>query len=534
MNAFNPIPKEQQRALRARLFFHLDGLALCGVVPVLDMSGVLEEALQTGGDVDEMASVFGANPGYLNVGLRMLCSQGILDAHLGEDKITYISIKEGDVAHWAKKRHLYELGRNWMEHSVGMWNRPNDALRADALQAMRALLNAVVELGVDMESTDVGATLESRIAIHLEGALVAPWMVLLGTAFGTEAMNSWEDLGKATASLHPGLQEAWGEVALALGWSGSDIGAFYLHRAAAYGVTTSYTQTFLWAKELLLGDGSWLWRTEPGEAEIHVDRTLNVWGSGGAHQAYFGHLDKIVKEVFDGPLDEQPLGLCDMGCGNGALLLHLQAFIQDHTLRGKHLATHPLMLVGADFNQEALVATADHFRQKGVKGHFLWGDIGDPDQLALDLFELHGVRLGDLLNVRSFLDHNRVYNAPIMDRPDEPMSSGAFAFRGQRLKLRNVEQSLKEHLLKWSPYVAAHGLLMIELHTVSPVDARTMQGKLPATAYDATHGFSDQYILEVPVFDALANEAGLSVASSSSRTFPSSLPATVSLRYFKA
>ena len=197
---------------------------------MLDMSGVLEEALQTGGDVDEMASVFGANPGYLNVGLRMLCSQGILDAHLGEDKITYISIKEGDVAHWAKKRHLYELGRNWMDHSVGMWNRPNDALRADALQAMRALLNAVVELGVDMESTDVGATLESRIAIHLEGALVAPWMVLLGTAFGTEAMNSWEDVGKATASLHPGLQEAWGEVALALGWSGSDIGAFYLHR----------------------------------------------------------------------------------------------------------------------------------------------------------------------------------------------------------------------------------------------------------------------------------------------------------------
>ena len=168
-----------------------------------------------------------------------------------------------------------------------------------------------------------------------------------------------------------------------------------------------------------------------------------------------------------------------------------------------------------------------------MKGHFLWGDIGDPDQLALDLFELHGVRLGDLLNVRSFLDHNRVYNAPIMDRPDDPMSSGAFAFRGQRLKLRNVEQSLKEHLLKWSPYVAAHGLLMIELHTVSPLDARAMQA-LPATAYDATHGFSDQYIVEIPVFDALAKEAGLSVASTSSRTFPSSLPATVSLRFFKA
>ena len=174
------------------------------------------------------------------------------------------------------------------------------------------------------------------------------------------------------------------------------------------------------------------------------------------------------------------------------------------------------------------------FRFKGVQGHFLWGDIGDPDQLALDLFELHGVRLGDLLSVRSFLDHNRVYNPPIIDRPEAPMSSGAFAFRGQRLKLRNVEQSLKEHLLKWSPYVAQHGLLMIELHTVTPSDAKQMQGRLPATAYDATHGFSDQYIVEIPVLDAMAEEAGLTVASSNSRTFPSSQPATVSLRYFRA
>ena len=533
MTSFPDATKDQQRQWRSRLFFHLDGLALCGVVPVLDLSGVLEEALQTGGDVDEMASVFGANPGYLNVGLRMLCSQGILDAHLGEDKITYVPVKNSEVAHWARHRHLYEMGRRWMEHSVGMWNRPNEALSPESLLAMRALLDVVVKMSAEEVSSDE-MTLESRLVVHLEGALVAPWMVLIGTAFGTEAMTSWEDVALATSKLDPSLQEAWGEVMHSLGWSQTPKGAFFMNRAAAYGVTTSYTQTFLWAKELLLGEGSWLWRTEPGEAEIHVDRTLNVWGSGGAHQAYFTHLDRIVKEVFDAPLETQPKGLCDMGCGNGALLLHLNEFIRQNTLRGKHLDSHPLMLVGADFNQEALVATADHFRFKGVQGHFLWGDIGDPDQLALDLFELHGVRLGDLLSVRSFLDHNRVYNPPIIDRPEAPMSSGAFAFRGQRLKLRNVEQSLKEHLLKWSPYVAQHGLLMIELHTVTPSDAKHMQGRLPATAYDATHGFSDQYIVEIPVFDAMAEEAGLAVASSNSRTFPSSQPATVSLRYFRA
>ena len=90
------------------------------------------------------------------------------------------------------------------------------------------------------------------------------------------------------------------------------------------------------------------------------------------------------------------------------------------------------MLVGADFNQEALVATADHFMQKGVEGHFIWGDIGDPDQLAIDLYEKHDIRLSELMSVRSFLDHNRVYNEPVLARPDHPASTGVTTFRGRR------------------------------------------------------------------------------------------------------
>ena len=534
MTSFSSAPKERQKQWRSRLFFHLDGLALSGIVPVLDESGVLEEVLQTGGDVDELAALFGANPGYLNVGLRMLCSQGVLESHRGEDRITYIPKKDADVAHWARLRSHYQVGRDWLNSAVGMWNAASEAMPQQSLEAMRALLDARAEV-IDSAGDDVvPRDLQQRIAVHLEGALIAPWLVTLGTQFGTEPMQSWTDVQRALEGLHTSKRMAWREVSEALRWSETDLGAFFLERSAAYGVTTSYTQTFLWARELLLGDGSWLWRTEPGEAEIHVDRTLNVWGSGGAHKTYFKYLDEVVENIFNHPLDEQPLGLCDMGCGNGALLLHLREVVERRTLRGQHLDSHPLMLVGADFNQEALVATADHFRQKGVDGFFIWGDIGDPDQLALDLFELHGVRLGDLMSVRSFLDHNRIFNPPIIERPEEPVSSGAFAFRGQRLKLRNVEQSLKEHLLKWSPYVAQHGLLMIELHTVAPEDAQSMQGRLPATAYDATHGFSDQYILEIPVFDAMAREAGLQMDKAFSRTFPSTLPATVSLRFFRA
>ena len=50
----------------------------------------------------------------------------------------------------------------------------------------------------------------------------------------------------------------------------------FIKRSSAYGVTTSYTKTFIWAKELIFGDGGYLWRIEPGDSEIHVDRTDNV------------------------------------------------------------------------------------------------------------------------------------------------------------------------------------------------------------------------------------------------------------------
>ena len=53
----------------------------------------------------------------------------------------------------------------------------------------------------------------------------------------------------------------------------------------------------------------------------------------------------------------------------------------------------------------------------------------------------------------------------------------------------------------------------------------SLQGN-PATAYDATHGFSDQYILEIPVYDAMAEEAGLRSVEAVGRNFPSKGAAT--------
>ncbi|MNQ21085.1 hypothetical protein D3C85_341870 [compost metagenome] len=90
-----------------------------------------------------------------------------------------------------------------------------------------------------------------------------------------------------------------------------------------------------------------------------------------------------------------------------------------------------------------------------------------------------------------------------------------------------------EHLQKWSPYVRKFGLLLIELHTINPKLTANNLGRTPATAYDATHGFSDQYIVEIDVFNAIAAEAGLFPDQSIFKRFPDADTATVSINLLK-
>ena len=79
----------------------------------------------------------------------------------------------------------------------------------------------------------------------------------------------------------------------------------------------------------------------------------------------------------------------------------------------------------------------------------MWGDIGNPDRLSKDLKDKYGIILSDLLNVRTFLDHNRIGEPPIHRKELVLTScSGAYAFRGKKLDNNLVIQSLKEHFYK--------------------------------------------------------------------------------------
>ncbi|MEM7292291.1 MAG: hypothetical protein AAF420_02690 [Pseudomonadota bacterium] len=136
--------------------------------------------------------------------------------------------------------------------------------------------------------------------------------------------------------------------------------------------------------------------------------------------------------------------------------------------------------------------------------------------------------------MRSFLDHNRPYEEPEkIDENRESRSTGAFSHRGRRISNNEIEQNLVDHFKKWAPHVSRFGLLVLELHTVPPKLAALNVGNTNVTAYDGTHGFSDQYILERESFLDAAREAGLEPDSRYQARYPDSDLATVSLNLLR-
>ena len=535
------LTREQKRAYRSDLFRHLDGLVTAPTAYVLHEHGVLDYLLKNKtSNLQDLAVAFKANEGYMNVALRILSSQGWLDNSLdpNTNSVQYSTNSKSEKAFelCALYKDVVELLRKSANYHPRIFNK-------EIFGDLEAIFhkfqdNYNIEFSEDTETR----SLQNQILKHLEGIITAPSIVALGMngmfhKYFMEASFRPEEFhkdGKSFASLL--------DFFAFLGWyekrngtySFTDKGLFFARRASAYGVTVSYQNTFRHLDDLIFGDPYKLWNVPKGQSEIHVDRKMNVWGSGGAHKAYFKKIDEVIIELFNKPIHEQPRGIVDMGCGNGAYIEHLFEVIEQRTLRGTMLEEHPLFLVGADYNEDALKVTRANLINADIWAKVIWGDIGRPDLLADDLKNNYNIELKDLLNVRTFLDHNRIWEDPKNESNNGVSeSSGAFAHRGKRITNERVEQNLLEHFQKWAPYVKRFGLLVIELHTIPPEITAANLGRTAATAYDATHGFSDQYIVEVDIFNKVAAEAGLFPDENHFSKFPDSELATVSINLLK-
>ena len=529
--------KREQKVHRSTIFQHLDGIGTAPSALILLQKGVLDYLLENKtATLSDVNKEFKTNEGYLNVALRILASQGWLEQSIDNTKdiINFSVNKKTEIA--CKYIPLYKDAVELINYYEGL--HPKNFGDIPLSKMGKAFKNYQENYGINFADDLLEKKIQQQILKHIEGVLLGPIIVFLGMSgmfhkYFMEANFRPEEFHEEPERFKNIL-----DMLKYLGWfkekngtyQFTDVGLFFAKRASAYGVTVSYLPIFRNVEELIFGDPKTIRDTKPGEPEKHVDRKMNVGGSGGAHSAYFKIVDEIIIEIFNQPITEQPKGVLDMGCGNGAFMQHLFDVIEKHTLRGKMLDEHPLILVGSDYNETALKITKANLIQADIWAKVIWGDIGKPDLLAKELIENYDVDLKDLLNVRTFLDHNRVFEEPSISTEHRVSNStGAFAYRGKRISNNTIEDSLLEHFQKWELYIKKFGLLVIELHTVPPQITAKNLGATAATAYDATHGYSDQYIVEVDVFNKIIKEAGLVVNKKLCRKFPDTDYATVTI-----
>ncbi|MBZ5654946.1 MAG: class I SAM-dependent methyltransferase [Acidobacteriia bacterium] len=538
------ISDAEKAQIRAVVFGHLAGVVLAPTVKALWDRRVFDlfEAGDEWVELDHVLDQTRANRGYLRAALRLLSSCGWLRqrvehgrppcyslTHEGKIALSMAPLLYGEVLSFVSKAIFLE------DFLFGESDRP-------MLPSLQELVRRSKEQwGLQPQSDPVAEQVRNQICRHLDGMIIGPTMVALARG-GILAQLEQGPVDVNSISANRASFAYILDLLAAQGWIVRDkntvsltpCGRYAAQIATSYGVTISYLPLFDNLSTLLFGNAR-ISRLDESGVELLVNRGMNVWGSGGAHRTYFKKVDEIIIEIFNRSLNLQPRGICDMGCGDATFLEHLYFVVKNHTVRGQVLDKDPLVLVGADFNKVARRVAKQTLRKAGIPVyHVISGDINRPAQLASDL-EALDLDIHDLLHVRSFLDHNRPYIPPANyasgARPGR--STGAFAHLGEEIPCDELEENLVRHLRRWAPYVGRFGLLVLELHTLPPeVTAKHLE-HTPAVAYDGTHGFSDQYLVELPLFLDCAREAGLWADERHQCKFPPSELATVSINFFR-
>ncbi len=448
--------QEEKKQLRSILFRHLDGIAIGPTIASLYEKGICTYMQNNPHfTFKKITEQFEVNDGYLNVGLRLLSSQGWLKRIIIEDG------KDIDFYLTDKGKQVYPLFLHYVKFFSFMPTciHLDDYLFNDQpfphLDTLSLLITTLDNAKNKYHKIE---TAEWEIITHLEGLLVGPFIVAFGMSnFFTEIIVTKKNIIKELKKISPLLQLCL-DLFTRIDWIENDCftkkGEFFLKRASAYGVTVSYLPTFIQTPALIYGNPSMLWEKQKDGSESHVNRRMNVWGSGGAHSTYFKKIDEIIINIFNQPLKEQPLGIADMGCGDGTLLKHLYNVVKNDTLRGAHLTKHPLKIIGADFNRAARLASTITLNDANIEHSILAGDISDPALYAKNLQSEFGLELKNMLNVRSFLDHNRIYSPPKHSHKKHVCSStGAFAYKGKWIENNDLKQMEKNYWKIWITHI---------------------------------------------------------------------------------
>lgn len=318
----------------------------------------------------------------------------------------------------------------------------------------------------------------------------------------------------------------------------SSAGQHLRERIFIAGTVYSYRPMLWGMTELIFGDAGKVFQRDDEGHENHLDRLLNVQASGFQHERYFKDCQSIIVEIFNQlPIENQPDYIADMGCGDGTLLKRVYQLIQTKTKRGEQLNEHPLVLIGADYNQKALLATAATLA--AIPHKTIQADIGNPARFLQDLRASGIENTGKILHIRSFLDHDRPYIAPAnltqLEQRAEGRTHGVYIDNaGQSIPAKVVYQSLVEHLTRWSDIIGDSGAMFLEVHSLAPRVIARYLDQCENLHFDAYHAFSGQMLSDADEFLFAAAESGLFPRLEFARHYPQTLPfSRITLNWFE-
>jgi hypothetical protein len=166
------LTKKEKTKYRSTLFSHLDGIASATSAFSLYKKGVLNHLYKSErATLEELSKKFNANKGYLNVGLRVLCSQGWLTQVYENESIIF------KINNNSKKAFelipLFEDAIILLNYSIQF---PEDGIGADAFNKLEIIFK---KLTSNYGLKEINH-LEQQILTHIEGLVIAPIIVLLG------------------------------------------------------------------------------------------------------------------------------------------------------------------------------------------------------------------------------------------------------------------------------------------------------------------------------------------------------------------
>ncbi len=402
----------------------------------------------------------------------------------------------------------------------------------------------------------------------LQGPILVPLLIAIHRHLNechNESSDDWNFVLLIEKSLPQSLRLEVNRLLLQLDWLSetrnnlvaTKLGEEIVKRAFVMGIAASYRPMLFQMNEVLFGDTTNVFKNStkvergqlPGKAdqlvqpeESHVDRSLNVISSGSQHERYFGDAEKLILARFGSsmPFSKQPKYIVDMGCGDGTFLKRIYNSLRKKTPRGRHLHEYPVTLIGADYNEAALIETEKTL--EGLPHLTLKGDINDPEKLLLNLNQLGIKDHENILHVRSFLDHNFRYTPSFSDENqlENPATSihlsGVYVdSSGKSLSSEKLVAAWKQHFLKWANALRnnSHGLLILEAHCLTPQMAGHYFEQSESFYFDALHAFSGQYLIDAELFLTIAANEGLFTKTQPNR-YPKTLPfCRITLSHFE-